>query len=302
MNFQEKHYKGNLYHFTKIYRAVDILNSGGLRVNTADYISFSRSPEILGNFGVSGAILVFSGEKLSQKFRLKPFVDTKFVTRWDEEAEEALQWPRGKMCPCLFALEKVIISVDPLEDPHGLHDMYGWIKETYRLCKEKGIPVKYVTVPSDRSRVKASGTPNKYDVKPNPEYSRSLKRGSPTYRVKHDIESPKPGAIEMMEHTMNLNIIMNPIQSLQERAKAGTPKFDTLEKNKKPLTPEERKKVMDAGAVWHFNGGNPSPAVWKGEDPKTGKMWYVCNTHRACQIKPTLKGAIGSFAFIKTTA
>ena len=31
-------------------------------------------------------------------------------------------------------------------------------------------------------------------------------------------------------------------------------------------------------------------------------MWYVCNTHRAFQCKPTLKGAIKSYDFIETTA
>lgn len=74
-----------------------------------------------------------------------------------------------------------------------------------------------------------------------------------------------------------------------------------LKKNKKPLSDEERKQVMDAGAVWHHGpNGEETPAVWK--SVVNGKTWYCCNTHRAIQIKPTLKGAIKAFEFIKTTA
>jgi len=79
--------------------------------------------------------------------------------------------------------------------------------------------------------------------------------------------------------------------------------YKSLQKNKVKLTPEERAKVMESKAVWHFNGGGPSPAVWKSVDPKTGEVTYVTNTHRAMNTAPTLKGAIGRFhKFIKGTA
>jgi len=84
-------------------------------------------------------------------------------------------------------------------------------------------------------------------------------------------------------------------------ARSKGPKMKVLEKNKKPLTDEERKEVMDRGAIWHHGpNGEGTPAVWKAE--VDGKMWYVCNTHRAFQCKPTLKGAIKSYDFIETTA
>ena len=80
-----------------------------------------------------------------------------------------------------------------------------------------------------------------------------------------------------------------------------SPNQKTLKKNKKPLTDEERAEVMKRGAVWHHGpNGEESPAVWK--SVVDGKSWYCCNTHRAIQIKPTLKGAIKAFDFIKTTA
>lgn len=80
-------------------------------------------------------------------------------------------------------------------------------------------------------------------------------------------------------------------------------KFEKLKDNKIPLTPEERKIVMDADAVWHHGlNGAPSPAVWKSKD-KNGKITYVTNTHRAYQDRPTLKGAISIYhSFIKGTS
>ena len=73
-------------------------------------------------------------------------------------------------------------------------------------------------------------------------------------------------------------------------------------------TNEERKECMDRKAVWNFYIGkdhkhHPTPAVWKSVDPKTGKISYITNTHRAYQVRPTLKGAINIFhSFIKGTA
>jgi hypothetical protein len=85
-------------------------------------------------------------------------------------------------------------------------------------------------------------------------------------------------------------------------------KFEKLKENKVPLTPEERKKCMKKKAVWH-NGVKKGtshaavPAVWKSKDPKTNKVTYVTNTHRAYNTAPTIKGAIGRYhKFIKGTA
>jgi hypothetical protein len=80
------------------------------------------------------------------------------------------------------------------------------------------------------------------------------------------------------------------------------PEFGTLKKNKVKLDPEEREEVMDREAVWHMGkDGGPSPAVWKSR--VNGKTWYVTNTHRAFNVRPTLKGAISRFhKFIKSTA
>jgi len=79
-------------------------------------------------------------------------------------------------------------------------------------------------------------------------------------------------------------------------------KFKILKETKVPLTPEERSLCLNRKAVWH-NQSNPTPAVWKSVHPKTGKVTYVTNTHRAYDTAPTLKGAIARFHnFIKGTA
>lgn len=83
---------------------------------------------------------------------------------------------------------------------------------------------------------------------------------------------------------------------------AGGYDWKILKKNRIPLEPEEHQRVMSANAVWNFSpSGKPSPAVWKTRS-KSGKLVYICNTHRACAIKPTLDQAIKAYDFIKTTS
>ena len=82
---------------------------------------------------------------------------------------------------------------------------------------------------------------------------------------------------------------------------ARGPEYNTLRKNQVPLTEAEKKEAMRAKAVWHHGpNGKESCAVWK--SVVNGKEYYCCNTHRAMNTAPTLKGAIKNFDFIKTTA
>lgn len=80
--------------------------------------------------------------------------------------------------------------------------------------------------------------------------------------------------------------------------------FKSLQKNKIALDPEEREEVLKSKAIWHHGpNGEETPAVWKSKDPKTGKITYITNTHRAYNTASTLKGAIGRYhKFIKSTA
>lgn len=100
---------------------------------------------------------------------------------------------------------------------------------------------------------------------------------------------------------------MNEIRKIVRKTlinEAKKSKFEKLKDDKIPLTDEERKKVMDAKAVWHHGpNGEETPAVWKSKNKKTGKVTYICHTHRAYNTAPTLKGAISRFhKFIKGTA
>jgi hypothetical protein len=85
-------------------------------------------------------------------------------------------------------------------------------------------------------------------------------------------------------------------------AKKNPPKWDVLKKTKKPLTDEERDEVMRREATWHHGPkGAPSPAVWK--SVVGDNTWYITNTHRAYNVRPTLRGAISRYhKFIKSTA
>ena len=88
---------------------------------------------------------------------------------------------------------------------------------------------------------------------------------------------------------------------LDESLIAESPEIKTLKKNQVKLEPEEREQAMKAGAVWHpGNHEDPTCAIKKAV--VKGKTWYWCNTHRAGQVRPTLKGAIRAFDFVKTTA
>lgn len=78
--------------------------------------------------------------------------------------------------------------------------------------------------------------------------------------------------------------------------------FKMLQKNKIPLSDDEKSEVMKKKATWHYGlNGTPSPAVWKSR--LDGKIIYITNTHRAMAVAKTLKAAINKYHnFIKGTA
>lgn len=109
---------------------------------------------------------------------------------------------------------------------------------------------------------------------------------------------------------MNIAVLKAFSAEIEKIAKQS--QFKVLQKNKVPLTHDERKEVFRRDAVWHYadsidpNTGrkvHKVSAVWKSVNPKTGKKTYITNTHRAWSHRPTLAGAISRYhKFIKGTA
>lgn len=89
---------------------------------------------------------------------------------------------------------------------------------------------------------------------------------------------------------------------LEKTAKMS--EYKVLKKYKVTLSPEERAECLKRKAVWHHGpNGEPTSAVWKSVNPKTGETTYVTNTHRAYRTGNTLKSAIREYHdFIKSTA
>ena len=73
-------------------------------------------------------------------------------------------------------------------------------------------------------------------------------------------------------------------------------KYSDLKDRKIPLEDHEREEAMSRGAHW----SDGAIGIWKART-KANKIVYGCNTHRAMQVKPTLKGAINAFPWIKST-
>jgi hypothetical protein len=65
-------------------------------------------------------------------------------------------------------------------------------------------------------------------------------------------------------------------QSLADNLLNESPELKTLKARRRSLSPEEKHEAGDA-------------PVWKAD--VNGRTWYVVNTHRAYQAKPTVKAA-----------
>ena len=151
-------------------------------------------------------------------------------------------------------------------------------------------------------------TTENFDVKFNEARKQLLQGVSPKVRktfmrdqarkIKISAQPPTefPNAIEKVKLKKTVGA-----RRLEKSAKRRPPKFKVLKRYRVKLTPEERKEVIARKAVWHWNGNGPTSAIWKAVLPN-GDTWYGCNTHRAWDARPTLKGALSAFKFIKTTA
>jgi len=105
---------GILYHFTTINNLEDILKSKGLKSDFFDYISFTRNFNLQKTsdyFKDHKVRLTFDGNKLSNKYKIEPFIDNVGkITRKYGEYEERILWPSGKLLPCFFTLKQIDIE------------------------------------------------------------------------------------------------------------------------------------------------------------------------------------------------
>lgn len=81
-----------------------------------------------------------------------------------------------------------------------------------------------------------------------------------------------------------------------------TVSFDILRENREELSKSERAAVLRKKAsVVYESRRHPLPAVWKAT--VGDQTYYVCNTHRAYAVSPTLAGAVAKYhAVIKPTS
>ena len=81
-----------------------------------------------------------------------------------------------------------------------------------------------------------------------------------------------------------------------------TVSFDILRENREELSKSERASVLRKKAlVVYESRRHPLPAVWKAT--VGDQTYYVCNTHRAYAVSPTLAGAVAKYhAVIKPTS
>lgn len=122
--FSESKQVGILYHFTTIYNFIDIVRSGcvlfsskeskrtgfaGLQNELIDYISFTRNFR-LKSYNASYFRFDIDGDKLSEEYKIEPFIDSKAVTRKvHEENEERIIKNRVEI---LDSLQSVTILMD----------------------------------------------------------------------------------------------------------------------------------------------------------------------------------------------
>lgn len=184
------------------------------------------------------------------------------------------------------------------------------------LNVEKGWAGFNVMIPEFKTRVKDCmvdiiTSENGISEKSFSEYDRVItdvaeffKNNKLANNIINELEKSKSRPEYVAEKIYNEMFQSSKISNDINEAKKKKTEFEILKDNKVSLTDKERELVMNADAVWHFSQNNkPSPAVWKSKNPKTGKITYVTNTHRAYNTAPTLKGAITRYhKFIKGTA
>lgn len=136
---ESKNY-GTLYHFTDEEGLNGIIDSGGLISNFYDYISFTRSfvPPRVGHLENRYVRLAYNGNKLSNKYKINPFLDKDYSIgrQHGSESEEIIKWPERKLLKVEFAL----IRIDILKKS----EMKEFTKSEIEFYKKIKLPIFFV--------------------------------------------------------------------------------------------------------------------------------------------------------------
>lgn len=124
-----------------------------------------------------------------------------------------------------------------------------------------------------------------------------VKAEFPKGEVKVELENLIPKEAKEQEDVRDARFFLFDIQ-VQEVLPDGRrgPSFKVLKKNQVRLPEDERDIAMKAKAFWHHSQTGEAKetcAIWK--SVVRGEAWYVCHTHRAMNVRPTLKAAIKQF-------
>jgi hypothetical protein len=147
---------GDIYHFTKYHLLPKIITSGKLRPSPArseqlGYISFSRD-KILGKLGP--VRITINGDKLSEKYKISPYVQPKPETKYDEDnwagpffrsnqnSESELIIPSKKYGGSIDILP-YIKKIDIMEPGYIGSGTRHELEEIKKLCDEYNIPVEF---------------------------------------------------------------------------------------------------------------------------------------------------------------
>lgn len=154
---------GPLYHFTSYGRMILIVKDNfvlkpKILTSESDYLSFTRNKQMISDSVPSNVRITVDGDKLSEKYKIEPYADTKAGygrNAWDESEERIsmIRYPKG------VDISNMIKSIDILDIMASLEkDGYGgedWDEETepaslrhygmlIKLLKEKNIPYNIV--------------------------------------------------------------------------------------------------------------------------------------------------------------
>jgi hypothetical protein len=141
---------GTLYHYTftwNLYKIIktNILTPELLQGQNKGWISFTRSKD-KNQFEISqdaNCVIVVDGDKLSNKYKIKPFQDLGFISSGGvgDEMEERVLGPINDLNKYII---KIIIYITSYNDQSDNQWVSKNILQTEELLKEKNIPYEII--------------------------------------------------------------------------------------------------------------------------------------------------------------